>query len=443
MKGLCKLQLGQNKFLRYKHSNKPGSLSNNRVFSIFEDSKKNVWIGTGRGLNRYNKANESFDILGVDEGLSEKMILSIQEDSLGRLWLGTNKGLSCFDVDKQQVANFYQEDGLQGNIFEYKVACKHASGQLYFGGNNGLNAFYPQDFNMNTYMPNLKFIQVSSSNGIVDISGGLSASENDNPRIKIENSEKNIVVEMASDSYVEAYKNNYSYRILPQDSTWKLLALSHHKIELPVLEVGDHSLEVKVSNNHMKWNPKVSVLQVEVNRDWSQNNGLLYGLLISSALGLLVWLGKSRLRISKTRKSNKQQQNKKTTKTISRVKVPAKDASEWAEYTKQLKGFMRETSLYRDKRLTKGQLAIQVGWTEVHLSNTLREGLETNFNDFINAFRVEEVKERLKDPRSRGFTLIAIAEECGFNSKTSFYRTFKKFTDLTPSEYLEQIDPEA
>ena len=443
MKGLCKLPYGQTKFVNYKHSDKLGSLSNNRVYSIFEDSKKNLWIGTGRGLNKYNKVNGSFDIFGVDEGLSEKMILSIQEDSLGRLWLGTNKGLSCFDIEKQQVANFYQEDGLQGNIFEYKVACKHFGGQLYFGGNNGLNAFYPQDFKMNTYMPNLKFTQASSSNGIVNISRGLPASENDNQKIIIKNTAQNVIIDLTSDSYVEAYKNNYTYRILPQDSTWKLLALSHHKIELPALEVGNHSLEVKVSNNHMKWNPKVSVLQIEVNRDWSQNSGLLFGLLISSALGLIVWLWKSRFRISKTRKSNKRQPDKKTTKNIPRVKVSAKDISEWAESTKQLKDFMIERSLYRDKRLTKGQLAIQIEWTEVHLSNTLREGLETNFNDFINVFRVEEVKERLKDPRSRDFTLIAIAEECGFNSKTSFYRTFKKFTDLTPSEYLEQIHPEA
>ncbi|MCZ4694777.1 AraC family transcriptional regulator [Ancylomarina euxinus] len=443
MKGLCKLPYGQTKFISYKHSEKSRSLSNNSVYAIFEDSKKNLWIGTGSGLNKYNKLNESFDIIGVKEGLAGKVVLSIQEDSLGRLWLGTNKGLSCFDVEKQQVANFYQEDGLQGNIFEYKVACKHFGGQLYFGGNNGLNAFNPMDFKMNTYLPNLQFIQVSSSRGIVNISRDLSVYDNDIEKIRIDDSERNVSVELTSDSYVEAYKNTYVYRILPQDSTWKPLDLSKHKIELPALEVGDHSLAVKVSNNHMKWSPKVKVLQIEVSRDWSKNSGLLYGLLISSVLILIVWLRKSRFRMIQTKKYNTQQQDKKTIKNISRVKVSAKDVSEWAESTKQLMDFMRETLLYRDKRLTKGQLAVQIGWTEVYLSSTLREGLESNFNDFINSFRVEDVKERLKDPRSRDFTLIAIAEECGFNSKTSFYRTFKKFTDLTPSEYLEQIDPEA
>ena len=290
IKGLCKLPSGQNKFISYKHSDRQGSLSNNRVYAIFEDSKKNLWIGTGNGLNKYNKANDSFDILGVEQGLSGKVILSIQEDRLGRLWLGTNKGLSCFDVEKQQVVNFYQEDGLQGNIFEYKVACKHSNGQLFFGGNNGLNAFYPLDFKMNTYMPNLKFTKISSSKGIVNFSRDRQDYGDDKQKVIIKNTEQNIIIELASDSYVETYKNNYTYRILPQDSTWQFLAFSHHQIELPGLAVGNHILEVKVSNNHMKWNPKVSQLHIVVNRDWRQESELLYGLLITLALTLITWL---------------------------------------------------------------------------------------------------------------------------------------------------------
>lgn len=443
MKGLCKLPYGQNKFISYKHSAKSGSLSNNRVYAIFEDSKKNLWIGTGNGLNKYNKAKESFEILGIEEGLSGKVILSIQEDSLGRLWLGTNKGLSCFDVEKQQVANFYQEDGLQGNIFEYKVACKQADGQLFFGGNNGLNAFYPQGFKMNTYIPNLKFTKISSSAGIVKLSRETQDSGLDKQKIRIKNTEQNLTFELASDSYVEAYKNTYAYRILPQDSTWKLLAFSQHQIKLPDLIVGNHVLEVKVSNNHMKWNAKPTQLHILVNRDWSQESEFLYGLLIALALTLLIWFSWFKRKVRNEEKTKKHQKSKKGSKKTPSIKSSDKKEEEWESAIKDLNEFMAESHLYRDKRLTKGQLANQIGWTEIHLSNTLREGLETNFNDFVNRYRVEEVKERLKDQQNRDFTLIAIAEDCGFNSKTSFYRTFKKFTDLTPSEYLEQIHPEA
>jgi len=437
MNGLCKLPVGQKKYISYTHSDQSGSLSNNRVYAIFEDSKNHLWIGTGDGLSRYKKEQDSFEVFGVNNGLPGKVILSIQEDSLGRLWLGTNKGLSCFDVEKQQFANFYQEDGLQGNIFEYKVACTHTSGKLFFGGNNGLNAFYPLDFKMNTFTPHLQFVKVSSSLGMVDV-----YRVNQNPEIRIKNSEKNVIIELASDSYVETYKNNYSYRLVPQDSIWMLLPFSHHQIELPALAVGNYTLEVHVSNNHMKWNPKVSQLHIDVSRDWAHESGLLYGVLITIALTLLAWLSWSKRKARQGLSVKKQKKNKKESKKEPLVRPSDKDKEEWAAAITQLNNFMMEHHYYRDKRLTKGQLANQVGWTEAQLSNTLREGLQTNFNDFVNAFRVAEIKERLKDPQSRDFTLLAIAEECGFNSKTSFYRIFKKLTNLTPSEYLERINQE-
>lgn len=438
MKGLSRLPSGKNGFISYIKE-ELGGISDNRVYDIFEDSKKQLWIGTGNGLNRYNEDEDSFEVYDLKDGLAGRVILSIQEDDLGRLWLGTNNGLSCFDVEKGQVANFYHKDGLQGNIFEYKVACKH-QGQLFFGGNNGLNAFYPKDFKMNIYTPKLKFVQVKSSNGSVNIIRGEKNTEKRTPWIEIKNSDQNIIIEIASDSYVETYKNRFSYKVLPQDSIWKMIPFSHNEIHLSDLSIGDHTLQIKSSNNHMKWNPKISTLQIEVNRDWSKATSLFYMFLFASGLALIFWLTKSKIKLWLSQKQNKQKDTKKSPTKSSLNRVSTKIDSQWLESTDQLNSFMKGSFLYRDKRLTKGQLAKAIGWTEIQLSNTLRDGLETNFNDFVNTFRVEEVKERLKDPQSRDFTLIAIAEECGFNSKTSFYRTFKKFTDQTPSEYLEQIN---
>jgi len=52
---------------------------------------------------------------------------------------------------------------------------------------------------------------------------------------------------------------------------------------------------------------------------------------------------------------------------------------------------------------------------------------------------VEAVKEKLKDPKYKDITLMGVADECGFNSKTSFYRVFKEVTGITPADYLEQL----
>ena len=443
MKGLCRLEKGKNKFRSYKQNKEPGSLSNNRVYAIFEDSNKRLWIGTGKGLNLYHDKVDSFETFGLKDGLSGGVVLSIQEDRLGRLWLGTNRGLSCFDTDKKQVANFYQEDGLQGNIFEYKVACTHPDGQMFFGGNNGLNAFQASDFKMNTFTPNLKFIQATSTRGDLSIHRQEKSQGQVKHKISLLNSDQHVMIDLCSDSYIDAYKNAYAYRILPQDSLWKRLSFSQHQIELPELEVGDYTLEVEVSNNHMKWNPDSSQVHIEVNRDWTQESELLYGLLIALALALIAWLNWFKRKTGDKVNSKQQEKNKKTVKKPAAVKPSIKSNEEWTVPIKELNDLMKDKHLYRDKRLTKAYLASQIQWTEAHLSNTLRDGLQSNFNDYVNGFRVAEIKERLQDPQSRDFTLIAIAEECGFNSKTSFYRIFKKFTDLTPSEYLEKIKSDA
>jgi AraC-like DNA-binding protein len=74
-----------------------------------------------------------------------------------------------------------------------------------------------------------------------------------------------------------------------------------------------------------------------------------------------------------------------------------------------------------------------------NLSQLLNQNLEVSFSDFVNRYRVEYAMRRIDDPSSRDFTLVAIAREAGFSSKTSFNRAFKKVTGKTPSEYQKGV----
>ena len=69
------------------------------------------------------------------------------------------------------------------------------------------------------------------------------------------------------------------------------------------------------------------------------------------------------------------------------------------------------------------------------LSRLINEKFKLNFFDFINSYRVEEVKTKLNSSKFDSLSLLGIALESGFNSKSAFNRVFKKFTGLTPSEY--------
>lgn len=104
---------------------------------------------------------------------------------------------------------------------------------------------------------------------------------------------------------------------------------------------------------------------------------------------------------------------------------------------KKLLDFMSTNKPYLENKLTIGELAKQMDFQTHYLSKLLNENMNQNFYEFINNYRVEEFKNQLN--QNKNFTLIAIAYECGFNSKSSFNRIFKEFTGKTPSQYKKSL----
>ncbi len=104
----------------------------------------------------------------------------------------------------------------------------------------------------------------------------------------------------------------------------------------------------------------------------------------------------------------------------------------------QLNKYVENQKPWLNPKLSLYDLASELNTTNQQLSTLLRGYLNTNFYDFINHYRVEEVKKRLKDS-SNQYTILAIALECGFNSKASFNRIFKQKTGVTTSEFMKSI----
>ena len=91
---------------------------------------------------------------------------------------------------------------------------------------------------------------------------------------------------------------------------------------------------------------------------------------------------------------------------------------------------------YLEPELTIGQLAKTLNIPVNTLSRTINSYYQKTFFDLINEYRINEVTERLKEPSNQKYTILYLAYECGFNSKTTFYRVFKKLKGKTPSEYF-------
>ncbi|TCK69400.1 AraC family transcriptional regulator [Winogradskyella wandonensis] len=104
----------------------------------------------------------------------------------------------------------------------------------------------------------------------------------------------------------------------------------------------------------------------------------------------------------------------------------------------KIKEILENEKMFLDENLTLKKLSDNLQISEKKLSMFLNTHLNTKFADYINFYRVEAVKEKLKSEDYDKLTLLAISEECGFNSKASFYRIFKKHTGISPAQYKKK-----
>ena len=110
-------------------------------------------------------------------------------------------------------------------------------------------------------------------------------------------------------------------------------------------------------------------------------------------------------------------------------------------YLANLLNIMDKERPYLNSELKLADLAGMLGISTHHLSQLLNQKLGANFYDFVNEYRIREIQQRLLDPAYQAYTILGIAFDTGFSSKTSFNRLFKKLTGFTPSEYVKAHHP--
>ena len=120
-------------------------ISNNSINSIFQDSKKNLWIATENGLNLFDKATRTFTKYNTKNGFPSNVFYSILEDDQSNLWITTSKGLVRFGSKQNSIKIYTTANGLLSDQFNYNSAFKDTNGDMYFGNLNGMISFNPKN----------------------------------------------------------------------------------------------------------------------------------------------------------------------------------------------------------------------------------------------------------------------------------------------------------
>jgi len=255
-----------------KAEGNPKTLVNNSVLEVYCDRNNNIWVGTLHGLSYYDQDTQEFTSFHKSEGLPSDIVSSILEDNQGNMWLGTYKGISkmVLNSDKLVFENFDISDGLQGEVFNFRSACKLTNGQLAFGGKHGFNVFNPENITASEQQNKLVFLDFYVSNHLIkpgEIFNGKVWFENgvnNAGKIVLDADENSFTVEFTSLSFYQQENTVYKYRLAGFDDEW-VERPNVHRANYTNLDPGKYRFEVIASDQNHQWmDDHVLAMDIEV-----------------------------------------------------------------------------------------------------------------------------------------------------------------------------------
>ncbi len=249
---------------------KEEQLANAFVQCVYEAPGGIFWIGTRGGAYSYNERNGEITHYTTLDGLPNNVIYGILADSFGHLWMSTNKGLACFNPNTKSFRNFTRPDGIQSNQFNAYAYCRTSSGQMYFGGINGITTFRPETLIDNPYAPPVVFTELRLFNRSVkpdDNTGILTQHISRTRSITLSAQQSAFTLEFVVPNYISGQHNTFAYRLEGYDKEWYYLT-DQHAVSYSNLPHGKYLFMVKAANSDGKWHEHPTTLEIVILPIW-------------------------------------------------------------------------------------------------------------------------------------------------------------------------------
>ena len=308
-------------FQSYRHDPKDAhSLSNNHIYTLFQDRSGNLWVGTANQLNRFDRRTGRFERFGIrkagadslpgseiyavfqdhngrmwigteiglaemqlissgeitfrnipeQEGLAATAVFGILEDARGVLWLQTQKGLTSYHPHTQVVRHYTTEDGcvkftkkLVGGSNAY---LKNRSGDMFFGGVNGLTLYSHDAGEQLRLMPPpvvLTGLEIDNRPQHIFASAPGQIPGGEAAYLDIPAGYRNLVIEFAALDFAVPQENQYAYRLEGFDPDW-IYCGNQHYASYAAVPAGQYTFRVKGANHEGVWNLEGTSLAVEI-----------------------------------------------------------------------------------------------------------------------------------------------------------------------------------
>lgn len=290
--GLVRFDTHARKFTTYLiDPSQPGNQVANWTQDVCFDGA-GIWVvSPTTGLFRFDPVTGKFTHHYTEkDGLPNNAVLGVLKGNQDDVWVSTVKGLSRFDLKAETFRNYDMFDGLQGDEFSLNSRAKSPDGRLFFGGPNGLSAFYPDKLVQNPTPPPVVLTEFDLFNRPVAIGA------KDSPLRQAIHAASSITLrydqsvfrfQFAALDFTAPQKNRYAYKLDDFDRDWQYTDATRRFATYTHLDPGDYTFRVKASNNDGVWNEQGVALHLRILPPWW--NTWWFRALSVGAFVLLMW----------------------------------------------------------------------------------------------------------------------------------------------------------
>ena len=255
--GLARFDGEHDHFRIYSEGTDPRySLSSSGVLSCLADRDGSLWIGTDSGLDELDTASGQIRHYHTEDGLPNNNVLSMLQDSHGELWLATGKGISRFSPANGAFRSYGVADGLQKGSFNQGAAYAAADGEFFFGGEHGLNSFYPEALPALSRAPGVAITSFTALGQPVPLPA-------DGRAIVIRYRQNILTFDFAAFDYAAPAASRFRYTLEGFDDAWHVIG-GGRAVTYTNLDPGRYLLRVLASDDGISWSPEEAQLSLRV-----------------------------------------------------------------------------------------------------------------------------------------------------------------------------------
>ena len=405
-----------------------GFIHKDKIRTIYEDSNHELYFLPDKGaifisdlsMNHFRRMQSGTPLDGKDA-------MFIIEDHEGWLWIGTNLGLYRYDK-KGNFIPYNFVDGLPSSIFITCFPVIDEEGTMWFGNSKGMIYLTSEQNGRKAKWHYPVAITDVLVNGKQSVYAKMSR-ENNVYKIKLEADQRNLTIRFSGFTYSEPAYMSYKCKMEGIDSDWQLLS-GQSEITYYDLLSGNYQFRI-----HRVDDPESEIcLMVTIAPRF---NAVMWSVTVLVILIITLAYIYYRRRM----KRNNLIQSKEKQQPVIEEKYRKSNVTE--EECRRLAGelelLMQRDRLYVNPNLKIADLAAILNVSTYTLSYLFNQYLDKNYYDYLNDYRIEEFKRLVDKDEYSKYTLTALAELCGFSSRTSFFRYFKKVIGITPNEYIRSI----